>query len=218
MDLGLNINNVHKSYDRKVALQGCSYTFEPGGVYVLMGPNGCGKSTLLRVCALLEPCDQGDIIYTSGKTVLPHNMDLRRRITLVLPRIGVFNTTVFKNVSYGLVLRGMRKTTIARKVEAALDVVGLLHKREQPALTLSSGESQRLGIARAMVLEPDLLFLDEPTASTDVENTTIVEGIILAMKREAKTTVVMSTHDREQAERLASRVVSVRDGRITASA
>jgi len=217
MDLGLKISNVHKQYNGKAALQDCSYTFMSGGIYALMGPNGCGKSTLLRVCALLEPCEQGNIAYFSGETVFPHDMVLRRRITLVLPRIGVFNTTVFKNVSYGLVLRGLRKATIVQKVNAALDLVGLMPKREQQALTLSSGEAQRLGIARAMILEPELLFLDEPTASIDVENTAIVEKVILGLRHTGRTTVILSTHDREQAERLASHVVSMHNGRITGS-
>jgi tungstate transport system ATP-binding protein len=92
--------------------------------------------------------------------------------------------------------------------------VGLLHKAQQNALTLSSGETQRLGIARAMAIEPELLFLDEPTASIDEENTSIVEEIILALKRAGKTTVIMTTHDREQAERLADRVVLMRSGMI----
>lgn len=214
MDLGLNIINIQKRYNGKAALKDCSFGFAQGGVYALMGPNGSGKSTLLRVCSLLESADKGDILYTSGGTVLPHDLSLRRRITLVLPRVGVFNTTVFKNVAYGLSIRGIGKESIVKYVDAALDAVGLFQKAQQNALTLSSGETQRLGIARAMAIEPKLLFLDEPTASIDEENTNIVEGIILALKREGKTTVIMTTHDRDQAERLADRVVLMRNGKI----
>ena len=214
MDLGLKIIDVKKKYNGKTTLLNCSYSFESGVIYALMGPNGCGKSTLLRVCALLESVDQGIVAYSSGGAVLPHDIALRRRITLVLPRVGVFNTTVFKNVAYGLAIRGMEKGTRARKVDAVLDAVGLAHKRQQDALTLSSGETQRLGIARAMVLEPELLFLDEPTASIDEDNTKIVEEIILSLKRGGKTTIIMSTHDREQAEQIADRVVMMQGGRI----
>jgi tungstate transport system ATP-binding protein len=214
MDLDLEITNIQKRYNGKTALKDCSYGFAQGGVYALMGPNGSGKSTLLRVCSLLEPVDTGDIVYTSGGVVLAHDLTLRRRITLVLPRVGVFNTTVLKNVAYGLLIRGIEKERIAKQAEAALEAVGLLHKSQQNALTLSSGETQRLGIARAMAIEPELLFLDEPTASIDEENTSIVEEIILALKRAGKTTVIMTTHDREQAERLADRVVLMRSGMI----
>jgi tungstate transport system ATP-binding protein len=214
MDLGLKIIDVQKKYNGKVTLRNCSFSFESGRIYALMGPNGCGKSTLLRVCALLEPVDRGAVIYSRGEAVRPHDMSLRRRITLVLPRVGVFNTTVFKNVAYGPSIRKMDRVSIARNVASVLDAVGLRQKEQQNALTLSSGETQRLGIARAMVVEPELLFLDEPTASIDEENTAIVERIILDLKRGGKTTIIMSTHDREQAERLADQVVTMRHGEI----
>jgi tungstate transport system ATP-binding protein len=218
MELGLKIIDVQKRYNGKVTLRNCSYSFESGGIYALMGPNGCGKSTLLRACALLEPVDGGNVLYSSGEAALPHDIALRRRITLVLPRVGIFNATVFKNVAYGLAIRGMDRGSIARKVTAVLDAVGLKHKEQQNALTLSSGETQRLGIARAMVVEPEILFLDEPTASIDEENTAIVEKIILALKRGGKTTIIMSTHDRDQAERLADRRVLMRNGEIVSGA
>jgi ABC-type multidrug transport system ATPase subunit len=214
MELELKITGVQKRYNNKPALRDCSYGFVRGGVYALMGPNGSGKSTLLRICALLEPADEGDIVYSSGGVALAHDLTLRRRITLVLPRVGVFNATVFKNVAYGLAIRNNGKERITRQTEAALDAVDLLHKSTQNALTLSSGETQRLGIARAMAIEPELLFLDEPTASIDEENTGIVEKIILDLKRAGKSTVIMTTHDREQAERLADHLVLMRSGTI----
>lgn len=214
MDLNLTISSVQKKYGGKIALQDCSAVFKQGGVYALMGHNGSGKSTLLRVSALLEPVDEGEIIYASEGTVLPRDLSLRRRITLVMARVGVFNATVFKNAAYGLSVRGMRKEELVKSVDAALDAVGLMQKKKQNALTLSSGETQRLGLARAIAIEPEILFLDEPTASIDEENTNIVEGIILSLKKAGRTTVIMATHDRDQAERLADRVALMRNGRI----
>jgi tungstate transport system ATP-binding protein len=214
MDLGLKLIDVQKSYNGKIALQNCTFAFEPGGIYALMGPNGCGKSTLLRVCALLESVDRGTVAYSSGNGVLPYDTTLRRRITLVLPRIGVLNRTVYKNVAYGLSLRGIEKKELSERVGQTLEVVRLEHKQQQNALTLSSGETQRMAIARAMVLKPEVIFLDEPTASIDEENTAIVEEIILELKHAGKTTVIISTHDRDQAERLADHVVLMRNGMI----
>jgi tungstate transport system ATP-binding protein len=213
MGLNLLINAVSKRYSGKTALRDCSFSFDQG-VYALMGPNGSGKSTLLRVCALLESADTGKVTYAEGADALPHTMSLRRRITLVLPKVGVFNTTVFRNVAYGLTIRGIKRDELMRRAGAALDAVGLAHKMNQNALTLSSGETQRLGLARAMALEPEILFLDEPTASIDEDNTKIVEDIILTMKKGGRTTVIMSTHDREQAARLADTVVMMHEGRI----
>ncbi|HXX58154.1 MAG TPA: phosphate ABC transporter ATP-binding protein [Thermodesulfovibrionales bacterium] len=216
MNLTFGAYHVTKSYQGNPVLKDCSYSFERGGVYALMGPNGSGKSTFLRLCALLEDPDHGKITYFDGGRVLKKDIELRRMITLVLPKVGVFNTTAFKNVSYGLRLRGMKRGETEEKVEKALDFVALLDKGDQNALTLSSGETQRLGIARAIVIEPAVLFLDEPTASVDRKNTEIIEEIILKMKKEGGSAVVITTHDGEQAERLADYMLIMRDGEISA--
>jgi len=100
------------------------------------------------------------------------------------------------------------------KVNKALEFVGLSHKRDQNARTLSSGEAQRLGIARALVIEPEVLFLDEPTASVDQRNTQIIEDIILKMKKEHSSTVIITTHDRAQAERITDHLLTIKDGKI----
>jgi len=102
---------------------------------------------------------------------------LKRRITLVLPKVGLFNTSVFRNAAYGLTIRGIKGPEAIRRIDKVLDFVGLSHKKVQNARTVSSGEAQRLGIARALVIEPEILFLDEPTASVDQKNTGIIEGI-----------------------------------------
>ncbi len=211
----LSVSHIAKAYDGKSVLKDCSATFDGQGTYVLMGPNGCGKSTFLRICALLEKPDSGQLSFFSDE--YPHRFDLslRRRITLVLARTGVFNTTVFKNVAYGLRIRGMQHDEMERRVMDALSFVGLQQKKNQRALTLSSGETQRLGIARALVINPEILFLDEPTASVDQENTRIIESIRSSMKKDGRATVIMTTHDREQAERLADVLLFMNEGAIS---
>jgi tungstate transport system ATP-binding protein len=209
-------SHIRKSYGGKTILRDCSVSFEGMGPYVLMGLNGSGKSTFLRICSLLENPDDGDLSFISGGTPLPQNLALRRRMTMVLARTGVFNTTVFRNVAYGLRIRGERREEIEKKVNQALAFVGLENMAGQRALTLSSGETQRLGIARALVTEPEILFLDEPTASVDEENTGIIESIIRRMKEGGRTTVIMTTHDRDQAERLADVLLLMKDGMIKA--
>lgn len=214
MSLGLTAINICKSYNGKPVLKDCSASFDSAGIYILMGPNGSGKSTFLRICALLENPDEGRINYFSENNILKRDIELKRRITLLLPRVGVFNTTVFKNAAYGLKIRGMGHYEIEKKVNTVLEFVGLAHKKNHNALTLSSGEAQRLGIARAMVIEPEALFLDEPTASVDQENTEIIERIILNMKRKNGSTVIIATHDISQAERLGGRMLLMQDGKI----
>jgi tungstate transport system ATP-binding protein len=214
MSLELVVSNISKSYSSDAILKNCSFTFNSSGIYALMGPNGSGKSTFLRICALLEAPDSGDInFYSEGKPVVKE-ISLMRRITLLLPKIGVFNTTVYKNVVYGLNIRNLQRNDITLRAEKALDFVGLLQKKNQKALTLSSGETKRLGIARALVIEPEIFFLDEPTASIDQKNTEIIEEIIQKMKNYHKATVVMTTHDMEQARRLADCLIVMNNGLI----
>jgi tungstate transport system ATP-binding protein len=205
---------VEKNYDGDSVLRDCSYVFEKTGVYAIMGPNGCGKSTFLRICALIEYPDRGEVSYFQNSEKVKHDISLKRRISLVLPGIGIFHTSVFKNVAYGLKLRRIQKDELRSRVDAALESVGLSHKRQQNALTLSSGEKQRLGLARVLAIEPDVIFLDEPTASIDVRNTEMVENIITKMRNDRRSLVVMATHDQAQAERLADRVLMITAGRV----
>jgi tungstate transport system ATP-binding protein len=213
--MNLIVSHIRKIYNGKTILRDCSASFDGHGTYVLMGPNGCGKSTFLRICALIENPDGGDISFFDGNAILNRDLSLKRRITFVLARTGVFNTTVYKNIAYGLIIRGMHRREIDKKVNTALDFVGLEHKKNQRALTLSSGETQRLGIARALAIEPEILFLDEPTASVDEENTGIIESIIGTMKASGRSTVIMTTHDREQAERLGDVLLMMKEGTIS---
>lgn len=214
MSLILSLSDIWKSYNGKPVLKDCSYSFG-GGIYVLMGPNGSGKSTFLRICALLENPDKGEINYfAEDGSSIKNGIELKRKITLVLPMVGVFNTTVFKNVAYGLKIRGEEREKIEEKVNKVLDFVSLSHKKNHDAITLSSGETQRLGIARAMVIEPEMLFFDEPTASVDQENTEIIENIILNMQKAGRSTVIITTHDIQQAERLGGRVLTIQNGKI----
>ncbi len=214
MGLRLEAANLSKNYNGNPVLRDCSYLFAPGSTYALLGPNGSGKSTLFRILALLERPDAGRVDYRENGAVLTPNLALRRRFTLVLPRPGIFNTTVFHNVAYGLKIRGVKSGEIEARVNEILKSVGLAHKRSQRALELSSGETKRLGLARAMVLNPEILFLDEPTANIDPKNTAIIEDIILKMKAGGQTTILLITHDPAQAERLGDQVLFMKEGRL----
>lgn len=214
MSLTLKAEKISKGYDGRHVLRDCSVSFEQSGIHVVMGPNGCGKSTFLRICALLERPDTGEVLFTAGGEPLENSIELRRRITLVLPSVGVFNTSVYRNVAYGLKIRGVRGKEAEEKTDRVLEFVGLIEKKNHHALTLSSGEKQRLGIARAVVIDPEILFLDEPAVYVDQENSEIIEKIILDMKQLRKSTVVITTHHVEQGERLADRILIMQDGMI----
>ncbi len=214
MALELVVSKLSKTYNGNPVLRDCSFNFAPGLTYALLGPNGSGKSTLFRLLALLERPDAGTVDYLEHGAILTKNLALQRRFTLVLPRPGIFNTTVWNNVAYGLKLRGVRGEELAARIDGILATVGLSHKRGQRALDLSSGETKRLGLARAMVLNPEVLFLDEPTANIDPRNSEIIEEIILGMKAGGRATILLITHDPAQAERLGARVLLLKAGRL----
>jgi tungstate transport system ATP-binding protein len=210
--LQLRVNDIVKSYEGNTVLKGCSFHFEKSGVYILMGPNGSGKSTFFRICALLEDPDSGEISYLYHGKKQEENITLKRTITLLLPKVGVFNTSVINNIAYGLKLRGIHREEAHTMLNEVTKLVGLIHKKNQNALTLSSGEMQRLGIARALAIKPKILFLDEPTASVDPKNVEIIEEVILKMKQEKKSIIILATHDQSQAKRLGDCLISISDG------
>ena len=214
MSIVLKIEDVSKIYNGKPVLDQCSFSFEKKGIYVLRGSNGAGKSTLLRICALLEMPDVGKISFYSEGVRLPEDISLQRQISLVLPKVGVFNRSVAANVAYPLKLRHIRHRDLTRRVEKILELVGLSHKKNQHALTLSSGETQRMGMARALVIEPEILFLDEPTASIDDKNTLIIENLLKTLKQNGRTTIIMTTHDAGQAKRVGDYVLWLKNGQL----
>lgn len=210
----LQLEGISKSYNGNQVLQGCSCTFAGGQSHILMGENGSGKSTLMRIAALLEAPDRGEVRYFADGAALAPDIPLKRRITMVFPRVGVFNSSVFENVAYGLKLRGIEREVRRERVAAALAQVGLGAKGEQPALTLSSGETMSLGLARALAIEPEVLFLDEPTAHLDRANAQAVEVVIRRIREERALTLVMITHDPAQAQRLGGRKLRLEDGKL----
>lgn len=216
MALTLNALNLTRFYQGQPVLKDFSCRFDAAGAYALMGPNGSGKSTLLLILALLEAPDLGEVQYLAGSGVLPHDLELRRRVSLLLPDVGVFNTTVFHNVAYGLKVRGIPREELETRVSRALDAVGLMHKQGQRAVTLSSGETKRLGLARVLIIEPEVLLLDEPTASLDPANMELIEEIILKVREERKTILIVATHDHAQVERWADRRLYLERGRLAA--
>jgi tungstate transport system ATP-binding protein len=217
MGLNLEITSVSKAYNGQAVLRGCSGRFVQGRTYALLGPNGSGKSTFLRVAALLEAPDAGEVRYLENDAGLPPDLRLRRRITLLLPQTGVFHTSVFNNVAYGLKIRGCRRQEVEDRVHEVLERVGLLHKRRQNGLDLSSGETKRLGLARALVIEPEVFWLDEPTANLDPQNVEIIEQIIMDLKTAGKSTLIIVTHDPAQARRLSDHLLVMENGRISPS-
>jgi len=216
MSLCFNLSKIKKSYNGNPVLNDCSFSFDKSGIYALVGENGSGKSTLLRICALLEPCDSGNIVYTLNDKIISLNIDLRRKITLVLPEVGIFNSSVYSNIAYGLKVRDVDRSGIYSKVNTALDLVNLSHRKNQNALSLSNGEKQRLGIARMLVIAPQVVFLDESTAYVDHKSKDIIEEVLFTLKKKNHSIIVMATHDKAFVNRISDHLLVLKDGNLFA--
>jgi len=170
---------------------------ERGRGYLLSGENGAGKTTLLRALAGLQPADAQRCAFDGRAFVLaPYPAALRRRIAFVHQHPYVFDGGVHDNLAYGLRACGASRAQIAGRVAAAAAWAGIAHLEEREAKLLSAGEKQRLALARAHILDPDLYLLDEPTANLDEDGRRIVISLIEALGREGKTLLV-ACHDRE---------------------
>jgi tungstate transport system ATP-binding protein len=185
-------------------------------VFALIGPTGAGKTTLLRIIDLLEVPSAGEI-YFDGKCIPrsgKQRLGIRRRMSFIHQKPQVFNLSVYDNVACGLRWRGEEKDRIAGKVDHILEMVGLKGYKNRNARTLSGGEAQRVALARSLVLEPEVLLLDEPTANLDPVSTAKIEQLISYIARQRNTTMIMATHDMSQGQQLADRMGVLLDGRL----
>jgi tungstate transport system ATP-binding protein len=211
------VRNLKKAYNNKIVLDVNNLNFQEGKIYAIVGPNGSGKTTLLNILNLLEKPDEGQIFFYDQEITNKSNsdtLDIRRRMTLVNQDPFLLHSTVYDNIAYGLKIRSIPSKVQKSRIRSALNIVGLSGFKDRKANQLSGGEAQRVVIARALVIEPEVLFLDEPTANIDQKHLDVVERIIKKIKKEIRTTVIFTTHDLSQAYRLADEVISLLDGKI----
>lgn len=213
----LKVKNLKKIYNNKTILDIDYLSFQESKIYAIVGPNGSGKTTLLNILNLLVKPDKGQIFFRDQEIINNSNsklLEIRRKMTLVDQDPFLFQSTVYSNVAYGLKVRSVSSIVQQNRIKNALDMVGLSGFEDRKVDQLSGGEAQRVVIARALVIEPEILFLDEPTTSIDQRHIDIVERIIKKIKEKIKTTVIFSTHNLSQAYRLADEVISILDGKI----
>jgi len=215
MKILYRLNAIRKCYGSNVALDIEELTIGEGRLYTLTGANGAGKSTLLSVLAFLAPPTSGEIFY-DGKRVDwdPGSIvEYRRKVTLLHQSPYLFSGSVHDNVVFGLKVRGIQGKEQRRIVDRALDGVGLQGFRDRKARELSGGEVQRVAMARALALEPEVLLLDEPLANIDRETTGLLETVIASLPARG-TTIVLITHDPEQTDRLNGESILLEGGKV----
>lgn len=209
--LPLAVEAVSFHGDGRTLVDDLRFDLPAGGLTVVLGPNGAGKSLTLRLChGLLSP-SQGRVRWAAGLE------GRAKRHAMVFQKPIMLRRSVEANITHALAAAGISGGERAERNRAALARFGLLEKAAQAARLLSGGEQQRLAIARAWALRPELLFLDEPTSQLDPAATRQIEELLTSLVAEG-ITVLMSTHDLGQARRLASRVLFLHRGRLVEDA
>ena len=209
------LRSVTKRYGSNVAVDIDSLTIDAGRLYTLTGANGAGKSTLLGILAFLTSPSTGEIFYAGERIDWKRDTvrRRRRRVTLLHQSPYLFGGTVFRNVAYGLSARGTAEEATLRAVDRALETVGLEGFRDRDARKLSGGEAQRVAMARALALDPEVLLLDEPLANIDRETAGLLETVIASLPSRG-TTVVMTTHDPDHPTRLDGGAIVLEGGKV----
>lgn len=210
----LSLRNVSVRYGGVVGLDIAALDVHSREVLAILGPNGAGKSTLLRVMGFLQKPDRGTLKFHDSPSESQPALELRRRVATMFHEPLLLNETVFRNAALGLRLRGIGKKKIAQRLEPWLARLNILHLSERRAHTLSSGEAQRTCLARALVLEPELLLLDEPFSALDPGGRELLIRDFRKIVADHGVTTVLVTHDRSEAYGLADRIALLNAGRL----
>ena len=212
----LEAQGITWTKDHKTILKTIDFHLLPGECVGFIGPNGSGKSSLLKILAFLETPTSG-LLYFQGQSV-PRNVPLpiRRRIAIVFQEPLLLNTAVFDNVATGLKIRGLAKGLIRERVDYWLEQFGVSHLSKQSARSLSGGEAQRVSLARAFALEPDVLFLDEPFSALDAPTKEGLRNDLGQVFKATHTTTVLVSHDFKDIAHLTNRALILLNGKVMA--
>ncbi|WP_424358125.1 phosphate ABC transporter ATP-binding protein [Methanocella sp. MCL-LM] len=210
----LSVRNVTKTAGNKAILKDVSLEVRDGEIMAILGPSGAGKSTLLRIVNMLDRPDSGQVLVDGRNVWAENRLEMQRSMAMVFQKPIAFSWNVYDNAAYGLRLRGVDKAEIDSRVKEALALLDMTGKERQYARSLSGGETQRLAFARAVVLRPKLLLLDEPTANLDPANVAIMERAIKDVNEKYRTTVVLVTHSIYQARRLSTTAAFMMNGEV----
>lgn len=213
----LQLSNLLVRQDGHTVLDIQSLSVERGEVLAVVGPNGAGKSTLFLVLARLLKVDQGQIFFHGRSAESFRDLEYRRQIALVLQEPLLMDMTVYENVAIGLKFRRSSKDQVEACVNRWLERLGVAHLSDRSARKLSGGEAQRVSLARAFVLQPDLLLLDEPFTALDAPTRIRLLDDLKSLLTDTKMTTIFITHDLQEARKLATRMAVLLNGSIEQS-
>lgn len=210
----ITVENLEVRAGKKVLLSIPNFEIREGEMLGIMGPNGAGKSTFIKALALLEQPAQGSIFLNDDDITKEMTLDMRRRFAVAMQQPLLLDTTVYQNVAIGLKLRKHPRQQIKSKVSYWLDKFKISHLAKKNAAYLSGGEAQRVNLARAMVLEPDVLFMDEPFSALDFPTKVQLLKDIKSIIQQTKTTTVFVSHDLMELKYLAETLAILMDGQL----
>lgn len=208
--MNVHATEITKVYNGKTVLDVSEFTFKSGDFWGIIGPNGSGKSTLLRLISMLTDPTSGKITYESRDK----DPSVKRLMTLVFQKPYLLRTSVYNNIAYPLQIRRVHSSEIRQKVEEMLVAFQIESLADQKAWTLSGGEAQKVALARALVFNPELILLDEPTANIDPASIMLLEEQLRLHYQKYKPTVLMVTHNLQQTKRLCHKVAFLHEGKI----
>ena len=211
MSVSVQLNHITKAFDTMLAVNDISLTIAPGELFFLLGPSGCGKSTLLRVIAGFYHPDGGELRFDDEEmnNVPPH----QRNTGMVFQNYALWpHMTVSENIEYGLRLRKLDKSIRNEKITTVLDMVEMFDYRDRPVNTLSGGQQQRIALARALVIEPSVLLLDEPLSNLDAALRQNLRDEMKEIHNRTQITTIYVTHDQVEAISMADRMAIMKDG------
>lgn len=208
--MDIYIDHLVKEYGNRRVLDMEKLRIREGSLCGIIGPNGAGKSTLIKILGGLEEPTRGKVLYNHK----PFREDLYKNMSVVFQKPYLLRRTVYENIAYPLLIRKENKKSIDQKVNEILEEMGLQELKDKKSWTLSGGEAQKVALARAVVFKPSLLMLDEPTANIDPSSIAIMEKMIQKINEQEKTTVMIITHNLQQAKRLCKEVVFIHNGKI----
>ena len=206
-----SLKNIEHRLGNDFCLEVPLLELDSGKIYVINGINGSGKTTLLRLLALGLKPQQGMVCFSGEQIEAKVQISLRRKIALVEQSPYLFHGSVGGNLALGLKIRRISKPEQDQRISVALELVGLPEFAQRAVKELSGGEVQRIALARALVLHPNVLLLDEPTANIDSASVAEFEGLLRRLVAGGMT-VVMATHDLEQVERLGGELIQIENG------
>ena len=212
----LKIQGIYWNKNGKTILSDINITVQTGECLGLVGPNGSGKSSLLKILAFLEPPTTGKIWFQGLPIPRQVPLDIRRKIAIVFQESLLLDTSVWENVAIGLKIRGIPKAEIQRRTSYWLEQFRISHLAKQTSRSLSGGEAQRVSLARALVLEPDILFLDEPFSALDAPTKESLRTDLAHIFQTTQITIILVSHDFEDIHRLSQRTLLLLQGRIVA--